>query len=200
MGAFMGKIVICMGKSASGKDSVIREILKNNKYNLQNITMSTTRPIRFGELHGREYFFNTEEERRELERKHKIIECRTYHTEHGIWHYYTTNQNIDLKKHNYITSNTLEGLDKYIEYYGKEKIISLLFELEDGERLERALNRERQQENPKYKELCRRFLSDSEDFSLENIKKRPITAVIDNGSDLNKTVEKVNKVLSLHLQ
>ena len=39
--------------------------------------------------------------------------------------------------------------------------------VEDGERLSRALNRERMQESPKYEELCRRFLSDAKDFSEE---------------------------------
>ncbi len=195
----MGKIVICLGKSSSGKDTIMREILKENKYNLQKITLSTTRPIRFGEVHGNEYYFNTEEEKLELEKQNKIIECRSYNTQHGVWHYYTTNQGIDLSIHSYITVNTLVGLDKFIEYYGQDKIISLLFEMDDGKRFQRALDREGMQENPKYAELCRRFLADSEDFSEENIKRRPITERISNEGDLEKTVEKVNKILSMHL-
>lgn len=122
----MGKIAVVTGKSSSGKDTIMAEILKNNKYDLQKVVMSATRPIRFGEIHGNEYYFDTEEEMRILERQNKIIERRTYNTQQGTWYYYTTNQNIDLKKHNYLASNTLEGLDKYIEYYGQEKIISLL--------------------------------------------------------------------------
>ena len=42
-------------------------------------------------------------------------------------------------------------------------------EVEDGERLFRALSRERMQEEPKYAEMCRRFLADTEDFSEENL-------------------------------
>ena len=41
--------------------------------------------------------------------------------------------------------------------------------MDDGIRLERALKREREQENPKYEELCRRFLADSKDFSESKI-------------------------------
>ena len=41
--------------------------------------------------------------------------------------------------------------------------------VEDGERLSRALNREREQENPRYEEMCRRFIADQSDFSEENI-------------------------------
>ncbi len=36
-------------------------------------------------------------------------------------------------------------------------------------RLERALEREKGQKEPKYKELCRRFLADEEDFKEENL-------------------------------
>ena len=42
-------------------------------------------------------------------------------------------------------------------------------EVEDGLRLSRALERERQQQQPKYAELCRRFLADAEDFSQEKL-------------------------------
>lgn len=195
----MGKIVVCMGKSSSGKDTVVKELLRENKYHFQKIIPSTTRPIRFGEIDGREYYFNTEEEMWRLDRRHKIIERRQYNTEQGTWYYYTTNQNIDLENHNYITVNTLEGLDCFIEYYGRDKIISLLIQLEDGERFQRALNREKEQENPKYKELCRRFLADSRDFSLENIEKRIITKTINNQGDIQQTVKEVNKVLGLYL-
>jgi len=44
-----------------------------------------------------------------------------------------------------------------------------LIELDDGERLSRALARERAQQHPRYEEMCRRYLADAEDFSEENL-------------------------------
>jgi len=49
-----------------------------------------------------------------------------------------------------------------------------LIELDDGIRLQRALDRERKEEHPKYKEMCRRFLADCEDFSEEKIQEAGI--------------------------
>ena len=49
-------------------------------------------------------------------------------------------------------------------------MIPLYIELDDGERLQRALRRERAQEEPKYEEMCRRFLADAEDFREEKIR------------------------------
>ena len=46
-------------------------------------------------------------------------------------------------------------------------MIGIYIEVEDGIRLERALKQEQQQANPKYAEMCRRFLADQDDFSEE---------------------------------
>ena len=50
-----------------------------------------------------------------------------------------------------------------------------LLDASDGERLERALSRERAQVEPKYEEMCRRFLADCKDFSEEKIVAAGIT-------------------------
>ena len=135
----------------------------------------------------------------DLEKQGKIIEKRKYDTVYGPWYYFTPTTNIDLENNNYIGSNTFEGLDQFVKFYGVENIISLLIKVDDGTRLQRALDREKKEKNPKYQELCRRFLADSIDFSEENISKRHITSIIDNNSSLDNTLEKVEKVLKLYL-
>lgn len=195
----MGKIVLLMGKSASGKDFAMAKLLKENRFSLKPIIMHTTRPPRIGEVEGREYYFSTEEEMKNLEEKGKIIEQRKYDTIFGPWYYFTTNTHIDLENHNYLALNTLVGLDQYLRYYKKEEIVSILIDVEDGLRLTRALEREKRQQNPKYDELCRRFLADSSDFSKENIEKRQITSIIENNDSPDVLMDNLNKVLSLHL-
>ena len=53
----MGKIFCVMGKSATGKDTIYQRLLHKKELNLQKIVPYTTRPIREGEEHGREYYF-----------------------------------------------------------------------------------------------------------------------------------------------
>ena len=65
---------------------------------------------------------------------------------------------------------TLEAYVQIRAYFGEDKVLPVLIELDDGERLQRALGRERKQEHPRYEEMCRRFLADSKDFSAEKIK------------------------------
>ena len=69
---------------------------------------------------------------------------------------------------------TLEAYQGIRAYYGAANVVPVYIEVEDGERLFRALSRERAQEHPKYEEMCRRFLADSEDFSEEKLREAGI--------------------------
>lgn len=161
----MGKIFYVMGKSASGKDTVYKEIL-NAAPELKTVIPYTTRPVREGETDGVEYYFTTEEYLGELKAAGKIIELRTYQTVFGPWSYGTVNDGqIDLEKADYLMIGTLESFEATRKYFGAGKLVPLYIEVENGERLNRALAREQQQKEPKYAELCRRFLADEEDFS-----------------------------------
>ena len=49
----MGKIFYIMGKSSSGKDSIYRQLEKDQELGLKRLVIYTTRPIRDGEVNGR---------------------------------------------------------------------------------------------------------------------------------------------------
>ena len=189
----MGKIFYIMGKSASGKDTIFRE-LKERCPQLGMVVPYTTRPIRAGEKTGG-IFFTDEAALAKMEAEHKIIEIRSYDTVHGIWKYFTAaDGQIDLESSDYLMIGTLESYRKMREYYGEEHLIPLYIEVEDGERLTRALLREQQQAQPKYKEMCRRFLADEEDFSEENLKKLGIRRRFDNSSK-EQCLEEITEVI-----
>ena len=191
----MGKMVYLMGKSSTGKDTVYKQLLKNHFLQLKKIVPYTTRPIRAGETEGEEYFFTDERGFENLKAQGKVIEDRAYHTYHGLWRYFTVDDgNIDLENNNYIIIGTLESYLKTREYFGKTKVLPILLEVDDGVRLQRALDRERRQENPKYEELCRRYLADAEDFSEEKIKKADITLRFSN-DNLEKCLSEIEEYL-----
>lgn len=168
----MARIFIIMGKSATGKDTIYKRLLETEELKLKTAVIYTTRPIRKSEINGIEYIFSSEAELLELQKKNKIIEHRAYDTIHGTWHYFTVNDGqIDLESSDYLMLGTLESYVQIREYYGKDSVVPIYLEVEDGIRLSRALHREQKQENPKYAEMCRRFLADEEDFSEDNLNK-----------------------------
>ena len=76
----MGKIFYIMGKSASGKDKIYSELLANEELGLKELVLYTTRPIRHGEEHGKQYYFVGEDRLNQLRNEGKIIEERAYQT------------------------------------------------------------------------------------------------------------------------
>lgn len=167
----MGKIYYMMGKSSSGKDTLFK-MLKEAFPEFREIVLYTTRPRREGETDGKEYHFVADEILEEFQKAGKMIELRAYDTIHGIWKYATVDDGqVRLKEADYLSIGTLESYEKLQEYYGADRMVPLYIEVEDGERLFRALSRERMQEKPKYAEMCRRFLADTEDFSEDKLLK-----------------------------
>ena len=186
----MGKIYYMMGKSSSGKDTLYKEIL-NRMPELQTLTLYTTRPRREGERDGVEYYFISDEAMEAYGNKGKIIELRTYHTVYGDWKYATIDDGqIHLDHEDYLMIGTLESYRKMRDYYGAECLIPIYIEVEDGERLMRAIQRERQQETPGYEELCRRFLADQQDFSENHLREAGITKRYNN-NDKMRCIEEI---------
>ena len=187
----MGRLFVFMGKSASGKDAIFRYLRDNKELGLKEIVPYTTRPMRKGEENGVGYYFVDQAAYEKMCQNGKVIESRTYETINGPWHYFTVDDGqINLEKGNYLYIGTLESYEQMVRYYGKEVVVPIYVEVETGERLTRAVNRERQQENPKYTELCRRFLADEEDFCEENIKKAGIKKRYENNS-LERCIEEI---------
>ena len=187
-------IYIFIGPSSSGKDTFYKYALE--QYNLNPIVLHTTRPMRDGEEEGKSYFFITKEEMDQLEKDGKLIERRDYDTKYGVWSYATCISSIDLHK-KYIVMNTWEGYQKYLDYFkNQNRILPIYFKLDKGVRLERAIAREKMQKEPKYDELCRRFIADSIDYSDELLEKyAPV--IIDNNGTIEETKEQLDKVFKL---
>ena len=185
----MSKIFYLIGKSASGKDTIYKKI-RERMPELKTIVIYTTRPIREGEAEGVEYHFVDEDKLQQFQKEDKVIELREYHTVHGIWKYFTVNDGQFDADENYIAIGTLESYKGLRDYLGKEKLVPIYIEVEDGIRLERALARERAQREPRYEELCRRFLADAEDFSTDKLEKMGITRRFFN-TDVEKCVDEI---------
>ena len=187
----MGKIVCLMGKSSSGKDTIYKKLLHQQEIQLKTIVPYTTRPIRDGEEEGVEYHFTDEEGYQGLLKQGGIIEARAYNTCYGVWRYFTVaDDTIKLESDSYILIGTLEAYSQIQKFYGVDKVVPVMIELDDGVRLQRALDREKAQDHPKYEEMCRRFLADAEDFSEEKMQLAGIRRTFHN-DELDRCLEEI---------
>ena len=102
----MGKIYYVMGKSASGKDTIYKRLVKELP-ELGTVRMYSTplvSPSRMGLV---EYIFTDEKQLQAMKDAGKVIECRTYDTIYGPWSYFTADDGqIDLGSGSYLMMGT----------------------------------------------------------------------------------------------
>ena len=178
----MSRIFCLVGKSCSGKDTLYTRILDLKQPNLRPVIPYTTRPMRRGEVDGQNYHFVSGKELEQYLAGDQIIELREYFTTQGYWSYFTLRFELDADR---LIITTLEGAEALISCYGRPAVCVIYLQVDDRTRLMRCIDREDRQENPDYTEVCRRFLADQEDFSLERLAQFPQLHTIDTGMGLD---------------
>ena len=193
----MGKIFLLMGKSSSGKDTIYRELMRKKDIGLKKVVSYTTRPMREGETDGVQYLFKNEEDYKKLKADNKIIEERAYNTKCGIWRYFTADDGqIDLSDGDYLIIGTLESYCYIRDYFGKENVVPVYIDTNARTRLERAMHREDKQENPRYDEMCRRFLADEEDFSETKLSEAKIEKRFENNAEIDDCIKEITEYIA----
>ena len=77
-------MIILIGKSASGKDTVCNQLIKKG---YKKLVTYTTRPIRKGEIQDQTYHFISEEDFNSYIATGYFAEYRSYNTANGVWYY-----------------------------------------------------------------------------------------------------------------
>ena len=90
-------LIIITGKSGSGKDSVVNELVRRG---YDRIKTYTTRPMRQHESQGNPYYFISEKEFKEKEAKGFFLETKEYNTVKGIWYYGSPKNELLSSKNN----------------------------------------------------------------------------------------------------
>ena len=148
------KVVALFGKSGAGKDTLQNIMIEENN-NMHKIISCTTRPPRENEVNGVDYYFMDEEEFSIKVIAGDMLE----HTIFRNWFYGTPIQSLDPTKTNVGVFN-IAGIRTLLED-PRLDVRPVYVQVSDKTRLIRSLNRE---QDPDCKEICRRFLTDDEDF------------------------------------
>ena len=196
----MGKLFYIMGKSSSGKDTIYADLLARAHLGLEPVVTYTTRPIRANETDGVQYHFVTEDTLHRMQQEGSVIELRMYPSVCGPWYYFTADtEAIDLARQNYLAVGTLESFRKLKSYYGEDRVLPIYIEVGDRERLLRAIRREEAQATPNYKEVCRRYVADEEDFTEEKIAQAGITRRFANDGECRDCIRAIEHYIQEQL-
>lgn len=173
----MYKIVTLSGKAGAGKDRMMQEVLKvlreeSPEFTVNEIVSCTTRPMREGEVEGKNYYFLTHEEFAERLADGTMVEATIFND----WCYgscleHMNEDGINIGVYNPEGVAILQSIPDIMVY-------SIFVDAPDKVRLLRQLNRE---ENPDVKEIIRRFGADEADFSPDNLIDINFQYTVDNG-------------------
>ena len=185
-------ITILIGKSASGKDTLLNNLVKDD---FIPIISTTSRPIREGEKDGEAYNFISKDEFEKRIKDNKFLEYRSYNTlVNGIpdtWYYGTEKKDLHPYK-NYVTVLDIEGTKAFLEHYGKEDCTVVAISVPDRIREERAKKRGSFNQT----EWDRRLKDDNLKFSEEEINKVADFTIDNSEGDVQKLTFNFYKGLS----
>lgn len=114
-------MIILLGKTASGKDTVLNKLVKQG---YKKIVRTTTRPARKGEIDGVDYNFIAEEEFKQLINTRYFAEWKKYDTVEGVWYYGSPLDEISRADNKSVVILTPDGyrdikdeLDEHVAIY-----------------------------------------------------------------------------------
>lgn len=164
-------IVFCiLGKTGTGKTFIMNQISDlYEQFNIHEVIMYTTRPMREGESEGNPYHFVNDDFF--YEKTDDIIDKRVYDTVHGKWIYGILGSDLINSQKNFIINNCAIECYLNIKEGLKDKntvVVPILLECDEYVRIKRALEREKEG-NQDYKEMIRRFYFDELDYDRVDI-------------------------------
>ena len=159
-------IIVLVGCTSSGKDTILKELISSSNLNVKPIISFTSRPMRSGEVDGREYHFITKEDMLKKISNDEFIEVRSYDVVGSdVWYYGIGEDSICLTSEDtYATIVDISGLQEiksYLEKHNKlNSLTSIFIDCSAQIRILRALQREGKLNDLQVAEICRRNLDD----------------------------------------
>lgn len=159
------KLFLLVGKSASGKDTLMNMLLSDFK-EMKPLVSHTTRPMRTGEKDGETYHFVDDLTFEEMLNNDEFLETTSYtiESENKIYRYGLSKKEVMDTPYAMTIVNPY-GLNNLLtNKFIKDNIVSILITRNDKDRILAYMNRD---ENVNIKEMIDRYKRDEEDF--ENV-------------------------------
>ena len=175
-------MIIVMGKTCSGKDSIIKELCNN--YGYKRIISYTTRPIRKNENDGITYRYISEEEFVKRIESGFFAEWKSYNTEFGVWYYGCSVEDIENANDKNIIILTPDGYRDIVDKLCEKPFVIYVYS--NNSTIKNRLKKRGDNKDEAY----RRILKDNEDFKdVERI----VDKIVYN-NDTNNISEVANKI------
>jgi guanylate kinase len=171
MGNTESKVFMIIGKSYSGKDTLLENILSDKKFckslKLERLVRYTNRNMRDGEEDGKTYHFVSEAKCEQFRNNDKAV-ITSFESKFGLLHYIADLSELKKDK-NYILAGDPESIEPYKNILGEDRLVVIYLMPPNWEIFRRFSERDDINDTTlKYKEIYRRFMDDIRKFSQSN--------------------------------
>lgn len=181
-----------LGNSGSGKNTILEKLLKKPELNLGRVVTCTTRPMREKEIPGQEYHYIDRSLAIKIMNSDIIIEARRYKVNSGeYWYYFTPDFCLNedmIQERNLICIASPDQFGAYFKAF-PGYVVPIIITVSDKVRLIRSLSRE---DDPDCKEICRRYLADTKDYSCSYNNVDPMF-IFSNDEDIDEVVDCISR-------
>lgn len=175
-------ILILIGKTASGKDKTVSELVP--KHGFKKVITYTTRPMRKGEEQDITYHYISEEEFKQKIEDGFFAEWKSYDTEFGTWYYGSALEDLEKADDKSVIILTPEGYRDVVEKLSNKPAAIYIYA--NNATLKKRLLKRGDDKN----EAQRRLEHDNEDFKgIENEVDRIVYN--NDGTNINEVVSKI---------
>lgn len=199
-------IFFILGKSCSGKTTILNTILEHNlnyNLNLKRIKLHTNRPQRSPIEDDSEYYFDKTPV--EELNHHDLFDAQFYTVknkdgESELWYYYTSLDEFNNDNLFYIVQGPLVMYNSYVNKFGDTmNIVPIYIKCNEDERVMRYVEREKKKLYPNWSEMYRRLHEDESkfkdiDFLVDKAKNKIII------TNYNNTFHNVASYIILQIQ
>lgn len=176
-------ILILIGKTASGKDKTVNELV--SKHGFKKVITYTTRPMRKGEKQDITYHFISEEDFRQKVKGRFFAEWKVYSTKFGTWYYGSALEDLEKADDNSVIILTPQGYRDVKNRLSKKDIVSIYLYANNDTIKRRLVKR-----GDNHDEAERRVKDDNKDFKgVEN----EVNKIVYNndGTDIDDVIDKI---------
>ena len=178
-------MVILIGASCSGKDTIKKELIKRG---IKSLVTTTTRPPRDGEINGVTYNFMKKDRFLKLKEKGYFAETTSYNVMNDeTWYYGTSLNSLKIADKNTVIILNPDGFRKVKEIEGLD-IVSFYIQAKKS-----VIKKRLKARGDNRKEAKRRMKADKIDF--EGIESEVDYTIDNNG---RKTISEIADIIQFH--
>ena len=187
----IGKLIVIAAPSGSGKTSIVKELIKDDTLNLRFSISATTRKPRPNEIDGKDYYFKSQDEFKELIKKNQFIEWEEVYEGQFYGTLFKEVDRLRKEKYNIIFDIDVNGA-LAIKNKFKESCLSIFIQAPDLNTLRQRLEQRKTEDKIALEKRLKKVkleMSISDQFDTKVINKNLDKAISDTKNKIKKFID-----------